>query len=246
MKYFLHLAYKGTNYHGWQWQPNVISLQQVIEEALAKIFKKEKMRISGCGRTDKGVHASQYFAHVEIEEPFDFDPVFRLNKVLPFDIRVHEMFEVPDEMHAQHSPISRSYTYYFHTRPNPAIHDISTFVEEELDFEKMKTAVSLLSKYENFRSFCKQPDLYPHHRCYLKEASLEIDESHHRHYFKITANRFLRSMIRLLMGNLFKIGKGKLSVDQFETYLKTGETPVFFNEAQPQGLFLSEVKYAEF
>ena len=149
MKYFLHLAYKGTNYHGWQWQPNVISVQQVIEEALAKVFKKEKMSIAGCGRTDAGVHASQYYAQVKIEESFDFDPVFRLNKILPPDIRIYEMIPVVQNMHAQHSPISRCYTYYFHTQPNPFINDVSTFVEQELDFEKMKSAVALLSKYEN-------------------------------------------------------------------------------------------------
>lgn len=244
MKYFLHLAYKGTNYHGWQWQPNVVSVQQMIEEALAKVFKKEKVSIAGCGRTDAGVHASQYYAQVKIEESFDFDAVFRLNKMLPPDICVYEMIPVAQNMHAQHSPISRTYTYHFHTKANPFIQDVSTFVEIELDFEKMKTAVALLQKYENFRAFCKQPDLYPHHRCDIMEVFLEIDETTNCHFFKITANRFLRSMIRLLMGNLFKIGKGKLTIDTFESFLKTGESPKFFNEAPPQGLFLTGVKYA--
>ena len=243
MKYFIHLAYKGTNYHGWQWQPNVVSVQEVIQDALAKIFRKEKMTIAGCGRTDAGVHASQYYAQFSLEEAFDFDAVYRLNRLLPPDIRVHEIFPVREKIHAQHSPISRSYTYHFHTRTDPFIHDISTFVQMELNFEAMQSAVALLKKYNNFRAFCKQPDIYSHHQCVIKEAFLEINETTQRHYFKITADRFLRSMIRLLMGNFFEIGKGKMTIEAFEHCLKTKEAPQFFNEAFPQGLVLSEVKY---
>lgn len=244
MKYFLHLAYKGTNYHGWQWQPNVNSVQEVIETALAKMLGKEKVSIGGCGRTDAGVHASQYYAQVRIEKELDFDPVFRLNKMLPADIVVFDLIPVEENQHAQHQATSRTYTYYFHNKANPFINDVSTFVEGDLDFEKMKAAVALLKKYKNYHAFCKQPDLYPHHNCDIKEAFLEIDETTHRHFFKIKADRFLRSMIRLLMGNLFEIGKGKMSLAEFEHCLKSGEAPTFFREAFPQGLFLSGVAYA--
>jgi len=243
LKYFLHLAYKGTNYHGWQWQPNVNSVQEVIETALAKMLGEEKISIGGCGRTDAGVHASQYYAQVRIEKELDFDPVFRLNKMLPADIVVFEMIPVEENQHAQHQATSRTYTYHFHTKANPFINDISTFVEEELDFNKMKTAIALLKKYINYRAFCKQPDLYPHHDCDIRLAHLEIDESTNRHFFKITADRFLRSMIRLLMGNLFEIGKGKMTIAEFEHCLESGEAPVFFREAYAQGLFLSGVEY---
>jgi len=243
LKYFLHIAYKGTNYQGWQRQINGVGIQEILEDALSRMFK-QKILVHACGRTDAGVHASQFFCHTIIEKGWEFDAVFRINKMLPNDISVYEFIPVEPTANAQLDVIARTYEYHIHTTNNPFLADVSTlYLMDNPDLEAMQVAVSLLTKYRNFRSFCKQPDLYAHTLCEVSFAELIINENKTRIQFRITANRFLRAMIRLLVGHLVKVGQQEMTLMEFENLLKKPQLnhqPVF---AYPQGLYLSKVVY---
>lgn len=243
MVYFLHMAYDGSNYSGWQWQPNAVSIQQEIEDNLAKIFKK-KITIYGCGRTDAGVHASQYFVSMEIEEAFDFDLKFRLNKNLPEQIVVHDVFEMKAGQHARYDASLRSYDYFIHMYEDPVLHRYSSFYEiEKIDFEEMEKAVALLTKYDDFKAVCKQPQLYKHTLCEVQSATIYRSKDEQRIHFSITANRFLRGMIRLIISFLLKIGKREMTVEEFEHILAKGIDIPNKMPAFPNGLYLSRVEY---
>ncbi len=243
MKYFLHLAYKGTHYQGWQRQINALSIQAVLEDALGRMFK-QKISLHACGRTDAGVHASQFFCHTKIEQAWDFDAVFRINKMLPDDIRVYEFIPVEATANAQLDVIARTYDYYIHTKDDPFLAELSTlYLMDNPALKEMQKAVELLTQYQDFRSFCKQPDLYPTTLCEVIFANLTVDATKNRLHFRITANRFLRAMIRMLVGHLIKIGQGEMSLTEFEALLKKPQLntqPIF---AYPQGLYLSKVTY---
>lgn len=242
-KYFLHLAYKGTHYQGWQRQTNSLGIQEVIETNLSKMFK-QKITLHACGRTDAGVHASQFFCHAVIEKQWDFDAVFRINKMLPDAIRVFEFIPVKTTANAQLDVLSRTYDYYIHWSNNPFLAELSTYYAmKNPAIAEMQAAAQLLTTYTDFKSFCKQPELYPHTNCQIFHAELTVDATQTRLRFRISANRFLRAMIRMLVGNLIKIGRRELTVVEFENKLKTPELtdePIF---AYPQGLYLSKVNY---
>ena len=242
-KYFIHLAYKGTNYQGWQRQKNGLGIQEIVEDALSRMFK-QKINLHACGRTDAGVHASQFFCHTMIKEPWGFDAVFRINKMLPTDISVYDFIPVADSANAQLDALTRTYDYHIHTTPNPFLAELSTFYEiTNLDITAMQSAVKLLTQYSDFRSFCKQPDLYKTTLCEVSSATLIVDESQTRLNFQITANRFLKAMVRILVANLIQIGKQEMELDTFEAKLKNpqlSQQPLF---AYPQGLYLSKVVY---
>lgn len=242
MKYFIHLAYKGTNYRGWQKQNDVKSIQEVLEEALRQMLHLDINCVS-CGRTDAGVHASQFFCHIIVPELLDFDPVFRLNKMLPDDIAIFNFLPVERNAHAQNDATERTYNYFIHFHSDPFLNELSTLHDQDLDLEKMKIAVSLVERYSDFKAFCKKPAIYKHTLCEIFSASLSINETNTRLRFQITANRFLRGMMRLLIGNILEIGMGKLSLEKFELCLKNGHALPFHKEAYPQGLYLSKVKY---
>jgi len=243
LKYFLHLAYKGTHYQGWQRQINATGIQAIIEDALSRMFK-QKISLHACGRTDTGVHASQFFCHTIIEKTWDFDAVFRINKMLPDDICVYDFIPVELTANAQLDVIARTYDYYIHTKEDPFLAELSTlYLMDNPALAAMQAAVRLLTQYRDFRSFCKQPDLYKTTLCEVSFAKLTIDKSQTRLHFRITANRFLRAMIRMIVGNLIKVGRREISLLAFEEKLKNPQLstqPVF---AYPQGLYLSKVVY---
>lgn len=243
MKYLLHLAYKGTQYQGWQKQKNGLGVQEVLEEAMAKMLG-QKVNCVGCGRTDAGVHASQYYCHFVFNKEIDFDPVFRLNRMLPPDIRIYDCLPVAKNFHAQKDAISRTYKYQIHFQEDPFLSDLSAFYPHQtLDVKKMQEAVELLTTYTDYRAFCKQPQLYKHTHCQVSHADLQYARQAERLYFEITADRFLKGMVRILVANLLQIGYGHLPLDNFLHCLTTGERPPFFKMAYPQGLYLAEVKY---
>ncbi|WP_158993020.1 tRNA pseudouridine(38-40) synthase TruA [Mucilaginibacter sp. L196] len=243
MRYFFHIGYHGTNYCGWQKHPEALSVQQVLETNLTKLLKVP-IYISGCGRTDAQVHASQFFFHVDIEQEWDFDLFFRLNKILPDDIAVFDIIPVEDLPHARFDTIQRSYDYFIHTYKDPFLSRFSSFYAEKgLDLHKMKYAVALLPNYSDYRAFCKMPDRIDHTICHVSTASLFTDKNSDRIRFHISANRFLSKMIRIIVGRLLEIGKGEMSVDEFEHYLAEKITPQIIIPAYPQGLYLSKVTY---
>jgi len=243
LRYFFHSGFLGQHYRGWQRQSNAGSVQQVVETALSNLLK-EPVAAMGCGRTDAQVHASQFFFHIDVKNEWDPELFFPLNKMLPDDIAVFEVIPVKDNQHARFDAIQRRYDYFIHTYKDPFLNNVSSwYPEKNLDLDKMKNAVSLLTSYHDFRAFCKSPDLYHHTTCNVSQAMLFIDAAGDRIRFQISADRFLGRMVRLIAGKLILIGKGELSVEEFESYLVTKQSPKFFDAAYPQGLFLSKVTY---
>jgi len=245
MRYFLHLAYQGKNYSGWQRQSTAISIQQVIEDSISKVLKK-KIYIHGCGRTDSGVHATQYFAHIDIQQSIEFDFVKRINLVLPDDISIYELIPVEQNFHAQYDAIARSYTYYFHTKKTPSKSETSAYYNvNELDITKMNKAVEIIQKTKDFRSLCKNPDLYKHTNCRIENIKLSVINENNSYKLEIKADRFLRGMIRYIMARLIDVGTHKLSLEEFDSTLSTQSEFNFKYQKQgyPQGLYLSKVEY---
>lgn len=242
-RYFFHIGFNGFQYRGWQRQPMKPNVQQVFETTLSQIFK-EPISVMGCGRTDAQVHASQFFFHADISTTWDYDLVFRVNKLLPPDIAVFEIIPVKDNQHARFDATLRRYDYFIHTYKDPFLSQLSSlYLERDLDMDKMKQAVALLTRYDDYRAFCKRPNDYRTTICKVTAASFVSDPSGDRFRFQISADRFLGKMIRIIVGKLLVIGQGKLSVDEFECYLITKETPAIFEPAHPQGLYLSKVTY---
>lgn len=243
MRYFFHIAYNGGNFHGWQRQTNSLSVQQWIEDNLSKIFN-QKIVCIGCGRTDAGVHASQYFFHVDIEQNWDFDLKFKLNKMLGKDVFIIELIKMEEAFHAQFDAKERSYSYFIHRKKDPFLHDVSAEYElKDALIPKMEEALQLLLKYQDYKYLCKQPELYDNTLCNISSVSFKTSADLSKIRIDISSNRFLRRMVRLIVGNLVEIGKGKLSIETFESYLKLESSPAFFLAAYPQGLYLSKVKY---
>ncbi|MCD0486642.1 tRNA pseudouridine(38-40) synthase TruA [Pedobacter sp. MC2016-14] len=243
MRYFVHIGYNGASFGGWQIQPGVLNVQGVLEKALSEVFKTP-IGIIGCGRTDAHVHASQFFFHVDLDQEWDFDLMFRLNKMLPASIAVFDIVEVASHRHARFDAVQRSYDYFIHTYKNPFLNGLSSYyLLSKLDLPEMQRAVALLPKYQDYRPFCTSPDKYEHTICKVRTAGLMADASGDKIRFSISSNRFLGKMIRIIMGQLLKVGKGELSVDEFEGYLINKQTPPLIHPALPQGLYLSKVSY---
>jgi tRNA pseudouridine38-40 synthase len=243
MRYFFHMGYKGTLYRGWQRQPNQPNVQEVVENALTQILKVPAFA-TGCGRTDAQVHASQFFFHTDIDAPWNFDLPFRLNKTLPPDIAVFDIIPVEENQHARHNAIHRSYDYFIHTYKDPFLSESSSlYLERNLDVAKMKMAASLFTRYNDYKAFCRTPADYKHTLCKVTSATLFSDASGSRLRFKISSNRFLRKMIRTLVGKLLEIGRNELSMEELEHHLITREPFKALEPAHPQGLYLSKVTY---
>ncbi|HYG01410.1 MAG TPA: tRNA pseudouridine(38-40) synthase TruA [Chryseosolibacter sp.] len=242
MRYFFHIGYQGTAYRGWQKFPDINSVQNTIEQTLEKVLKL-KTPIIGCGRTDAGVHAAQFYFHADIEKTIDFDLKWRLNQNLPADISVFDVFEVSDERHARFDAISRSYDYFIHVEKDPFLCQYSTFYDvPDLNYASMHDAVALLMLYDDYKSFCKTPAKYRTTICEITKAALFVGERG-RLRFHISANRFLSGMIRVIVGHLVQIGRGDMTKDEFESMLITKAPSPNVARAPAQGLYLSSVVY---
>lgn len=243
MRYFLHIGFNGYQYRGWQRLPGIVSIQQVIEEALTAVLK-QPIEVVGCGRTDAQVNASQYFLHMDVDHPWDFDLKYRLNKRLPDNIAVFDIIAMEGLPHARFDAISRSYDYFIHGYKDPFLNPVSSHYDlSDIDFDKMRQAVDILPRYNDYFALCKMPTKNAHTICNVSEAHLWINPQGDRLRFHISSNRFLGGMIRIIVGKLLEIGRGTLSVDAFEACLRDKVTPAIIKPALPQGLFLSKVTY---
>lgn len=242
MRYFFHIGYKGTNYRGWQRQNNVTSVQEVLEDNLSKLLK-EKVVCIGCGRTDAGVHSSQYFFHINTDKIWTDNLLYPLNKILPPDISVYNVHEVGPNDHSQFSASERTYNYFIHTKKNPFLSEISSFYSIIPDIVKINKAISILTKYRDYRALCKSPDRHNNTLCDIYSVQFFTDFSKTNFRLQITANRFLKAMIRILVHELIEVGVGLKSTEQFEEMIKSKTSPQFLNLAHPQGLYLSHIKY---
>lgn len=210
---------------------------------MSKILKTPTT-IYGCGRTDSQVNASQYFFHADIAETIEYNLVFRHNKALPSAISIYDILPMEGTPHARFDATQRQYDYYLHTYKDPFLNmQSSLHLNPNLDLDKMNEAVKLLPKYQDYRAFCVHPDKNEHTICHVSEANLYMNPAGDRIRFNIMSNRFLGKMIRILTGKLLLIGKGQLSVSEFENHLITKEMSKTIIPAYPVGLYLSKVTY---
>lgn len=244
MRYFFEIAYQGTNYHGWQRQTNAISVQQVVEEALSTLLRKET-QILGSGRTDTGVHCKQQFFHIEVEEPIaDLDNLtYRLNNFLPEDIAIHSACRVTDDAHARFTATSRSYQYFITQRKDAFSAPFKYFFNRSLDIKTMNEAAALLIGMHDFESFSRVKTDVNNFNCDIK-AAFWIEEGETL-VFNITANRFLRGMVRAIVGTLLDVGTGKLSITDFSAIINSKDRQKAGAAAPAHGLYLTAVEYPQ-
>ena len=242
MRYFVTLSYDGTRYHGWQIQPNGDSIQERLQGALSTLLRAE-ISVTGAGRTDAGVHARMMVAHFDYEEALDGQQLcYKLNRLLPYDIAVQKVEQVADDLHARFSATSRTYHYYIHTVKDPFSRAYSCELHYPLDFKKMNEAAAMLLNYEDFGAFCKSGADVKTTLCQVTAAEWH-QTSPSTWYFEITANRCLRNMVRAVVGTLVDVGRGRLSLEEFQKVIE-GKRRTEAGESMPgNALFLEDIKY---
>ena len=242
MRYFVWFSYDGTAYHGWQIQPNGNSVQEELQRALSTLLREE-ISVTGAGRTDAGVHARQMVAHFDFSEAIDLEQLaYKLNRILPCDIAVDRVELVDDDMHARFSATSRTYHYYIHTKKDPFSRPYSAELHYELDFDKMNEAGRILMTYDDFGAFCKSHSDVKTTLCRVTKAEW-VQTSETSWYFEITANRFLRNMVRAVVGTLIDVGRGRLTLDDFRKVIE-GKRRTEAGESMPaNALFLENIRY---
>ncbi len=241
MRYFIEIAFNGKNYHGWQIQPDAASVQQTIEEALSTLLRT-KIDIVGAGRTDAGVHAKQIFAHFDFTEAIELNElVYKLNSFLPKDIAVKNITPVKEDAHARFDANSRTYEYYLSLEKNPFTTDFSYQLNQIPDLEKMNKAAKILLNYNDFQCFSKSKTDVKTYHCIITFAEWTYKDN--KLVFTITANRFLRNMVRAIVGTLLEIGLGKLEVNDLHDIIKSKSRNKAGTSAPAEGLFLTRVTY---
>ncbi len=244
MRYFIHLSFDGTAYHGWQIQPHSTSVQQTLQDALTTLLRRQT-EVVGAGRTDTGVHATCMVAHFDHPEAIDtYQLCYKLNKLLPPDIAVHRIEPVDESLHARFSATSRTYHYFVHLQKSPFRRAYSWQVFMPLDFEAMNRAAALLLQYTDFTSFSKVDTDAKTNLCTVSCARWEeVEPGQWR--FEITANRFLRNMVRAIVGTLVEVGRGKLSMEGFRQVIE-GKNRCLAGESVPgKALFLVDITYPQ-
>tara|TARA_B100000780_G_scaffold164310_1_gene114852 strand:- start:171 stop:923 length:753 start_codon:yes stop_codon:yes gene_type:complete len=242
-RYFIHLAYDGGAFCGWQIQPNARSVQGDLEENLTKVLR-EPIYVTGCGRTDTGVHASDFYAHFDVNHSVDGEQLaYKINKMMGGEVAVFSIFQVEDDLHARFSALDRTYHYFIQTTPNPFKRDFSWYFPYELDLEKMNQAAASLLEFDDFSSFCRSGSDVTNHLCDVRKAIFEPIDGGYR--FEISANRFLRNMVRAVVGTLLEVGTGKISVDEFKQIVKQKDRKRAGASAKAHGLFLCKIKYPD-
>lgn len=245
MRYFIELNYNGGAYCGWQRQPNAKTVQECIEKALSMLLR-ESIEIVGAGRTDSGVHASYYVAHFDYEnetKPIDCEWLkYKLNIVLPHDIAITTVREVSDELHARFSALEREYTYVIETQKNPFTRHTSWQFFAPLDIDKMNEAAHYLLSVEDFTTFAKLGSDNKTNICDVRHAKWVLQDGG-KIIFTIRADRFLRNMIRAVVGTLVDVGRGRYSVADFQAIVDSRDLSRSSSSAPAQGLFLSDIEY---
>jgi len=239
-RYFAKIQYNGANYHGWQIQDNARTVQGEINRALELLLAKP-IKTTGCGRTDAGVNASEFYFHFDADSLFE-NFAYRLNAVLDNDIVIKNITEVKPESHARFDAISRTYHYFIHTNPNPFLGDFSCFIRYGLDIDKMNEAANLLLKTTDFTSFSKL-----HTENYTNNCDVTFAKFHELEHgelrFEITADRFLRNMVRAIVGTLVEVGNGKISLQDFQKIINSKDRQNAGKSMKGEALFLAGVGY---
>ncbi|WP_313807877.1 tRNA pseudouridine(38-40) synthase TruA [Flavobacterium sp.] len=241
MRYFIEFAYNGKNYHGWQYQPQSISVQETLNKALSTLLKKE-IDVVGAGRTDTGVHAKQMYAHFDFEENLDSEFwTKKLNSFLPKDIVVFGLISLHEDAHARFDATSRTYEYHIHTFKDAFEHEGSWYHFHPLDVAKMNEAAKILFEYKDFECFSKVHTDVRTFNCDIKEAFWQQDGN--RLVFTISADRFLRNMVRAIVGTLIGVGLGKISLEDFRKIIESKDRGKAGFSVPAHGLYLTKVNY---
>ncbi len=250
-RYFIHLAYDGTGYCGWQMQNNGDTVQARLNNALSQLLN-ERITSMGCGRTDAGVHASSFYAHFDTDKPLPSRCEDRINSLLPKDIEVFKIFAVDNKAHTRFHATSRTYEYYMHFHKSPFLRAYSTHIHyRDTNWEKVFEATSMLTSFKDFTSLCRPSEDFKTNICDLSEARWDrikrppfagnTEDEFMR--FTISSNRFLRGMVRKIVGTLMLVGNGKVSVEEFYDVVSQQKELKKTSLAPPQGLYLTQIKY---
>lgn len=240
MRYFLEFAYNGANYHGWQNQPNAISVQEVLEKALSILLRSE-ISITGAGRTDAGVHAKQMFAHFDVEAELDDNLVYKLNSYLPQSIAIAGLHLVKDDAHARFDAVSRTYEYWIVPKKDPFLEEYAYCIKYPLDIALMNKAAKILFEYSDFQCFSKSNTDVKTYICDLMLAEWKWQGE--KLVFTIKADRFLRNMVRAVVGTLLAVGTGKITIDDVRTIVESKDRSNAGVSVPAKALYLTEVDY---
>jgi tRNA pseudouridine38-40 synthase len=243
-RFFIYFSYKGTAYHGWQIQPNGISVQEVLTKALCTILRTD-LEITGAGRTDTGVHARLMVAHFDLDKelPYGLDLTAKLNSYLPPDIAVYKIVEVMPDAHARFDAISRRYEYHIVTGKNVFKKELAARESHLLDFEAMNAAAATLKEYRDFTSFSKLHTVVKTNNCAVTHA--EWTQHGDEWVFTIQADRFLRNMVRAIVGTLFEVGRHKMTVEEFRGVIEVQNRCKAGASVPAHGLYLVDIKYPD-
>ncbi|MBD1259326.1 tRNA pseudouridine(38-40) synthase TruA [Maribacter polysiphoniae] len=243
MRYFIVFSYFGKSYHGWQIQPNAITVQEVLEDGLSKLLR-QGLSVVGAGRTDAGVHAKQMYAHFDFDGEFDVDElVYRLNALLPDDIAIAEIRAVKEDAHARFDAIERTYEYWITQEKNPFYLDSAHYLRHRLDVPAMNEAARLLMEHRDFECFSKSNTDVRTFNCDVKKAEWTVDAD--KLVFTIVADRFLRNMVRAVVGTLIEVGIGKSDLEYVRNVLKSKDRSLAGPSVPAKGLYLTKISYPE-
>lgn len=241
MRYFIKFSYKGTNYHGWQCQPNASSVQETLTKALSVVLNSD-IEIMGAGRTDTGVHAKEMFAHFDFEKKIEIPTlIHKLNSFLPKDIAVSDLILVHDQAHARFDATKRTYEYHINTTKNVFSEELSWYYHQKLDVNRMNEAANILLIHTDFQCFSKVHTDVNTFNCKITQAFWQ--QENERLIFTISADRFLRNMVRAIVGTLVYVGLGKISLEDFNTIIESKDRGKAGFSVPAHGLYLTEVKY---
>lgn len=241
LRFFIDLSYEGQPFHGWQKQQNAITVQETVECNLAKIFRNT-VDLVGAGRTDTGVHARQLIAHFDLDQEFDPDHLcYKLNRMLPPSIAVNEVYPVKSEAHARFDALMREYKYYVSSKKNPFTRHFSGYVPEKIDLNLMNESCNILKKHRNFQCFSKVKTDVKTYNCKIETAYWEVDGE--QLVFTIRADRFLRNMVRAIVGTCLEIGAKKRPLKELPDILESRDRCRAGKSAAAKGLFLYKINY---
>ena len=240
MRYFIDISYNGKNYHGWQIQKNAVTVQSTIQDVISKILGKST-DIVGSGRTDTGVHAKSQVAHFDVNKEVDNDFIYRVNAFLPQDISINSVTQVVYNSHARFDAISREYIYKIHDLKSPFLDGLSTFYNKKINMDLINEACSTIMKNSDFQSFSKVKTEVKNFNCTISHAS--IRRKNNSYLFKFCANRFLRGMVRALVGTLLQLNEGKINLKEFKLIFEKKNREYAGPSAPPYGLYLNKVNY---
>lgn len=242
MRYFIDISYFGKNYHGWQSQENAITIQEILDKSLSTILKTE-IKSLGSGRTDTGVHAMSQVAHFDFNGNIIENFLYRINSLLPSDISINSINGVKENISARFDAISREYIYKIHTKKSPFLNDYSYYYKRDIDIELLNKACDIIKKFKDFQTFSKVKTDVNNYNCNVSYAAIEKENN--SYFFKVTSNRFLRGMVRALMGTLFEINENKIELEFLEDIIIKKERKLAGPSVPAHGLYLNKVLYEE-